>query len=170
VHIRKPLIAAPLLVLALVTCARGPVMTDLGGALMDVGAAMGGDAQAQQMGGDRIEFVCNNERTWRQQITQDYLQATTTFYADISSPDLDPMNAAISAYLCDWEYSGEGPGACNALACTGDQPPLLRCRPASYSFDVGRIIVRCGGRTETTAGGMTTTGYSRAQRGYLVIK
>jgi hypothetical protein len=88
-------------------------------------------------------------------------QTTTSYYAEIDPPGLDPMSApTINAVACDFQYFG---GSVDGLApacpagdtCTssGYVPPAaaVPCVAAAYArIGSGKIVVYCGGKTEVT--------------------
>ncbi len=165
---RRIRLLVPLAAAVALTCAREPIGTFL----VDAGSMMRGDAMAQQQsGGSKIEFLCDQQRSWRV-LAGNRLSVTTTYFADLNLDDLVLQDSVYTITMCGYESFSPPTADCPpGAACTGEKVPALPCSQGFASVDLGRAIVGCGFRVETTVDGVqeSVTG-GRHARGYMVVK
>lgn len=106
------------------------------------------------------------------------VQKTTTYYASLEMPSLDPTKSpTVSVAACDSERFGPEGGGCPPGYTCADSgyaiDPSLNCTTGSYAqIGPGKILVACGSKVEVTYAdtpASNTVSGSRATRVYVSV-
>lgn len=146
-------------VVVLLACSSevGPMFTDAGQALVDVGEALDGNVAAQDggAGGARVvEVQCDGLGTRTVTAASGAVTSQTTYYATLDDLSVMTLHPDVSAVVCAQQIVTSDPLTCPAGAhCTDTHPMPLACVGALVELDNGHARVACGSSVRSDSDG-----------------